>query len=107
MVESQRHIFQNALQSITTFVEKDKRFISQELSQMTDFIHKIDLNPTDKAREIAPELRQLVGDLLHKAHEHLANAMTGAALAQVKSYLRKHTSSKELGELRLFISAAL
>lgn len=63
--------------------------MASKIDDITDHIE-------DKATQIAPELRQLVEEILQHLHLGLAEKMTEAALTQVKKFLAGNISIDEL-----------
>lgn len=55
-------------------------------------------NPEEKARQIGPEIKEKVGNMLREQHAPLAEQFTRIALDHIKKWLRGNTSTRDLGD---------
>lgn len=100
--KKEHNIFESALSKVKDFA-KDKAEdlgdnIEGEIKGMAAKIGDIADNIEEKAAQIAPELKEKIGAVLHELHLGLAEVMTGAALLQLKKFLGGHISLEEIGQ---------
>ncbi|KAI1846339.1 hypothetical protein JX265_010924 [Neoarthrinium moseri] len=68
------------------------------LGVMSNTVKEATRNPEEKARAIAPEIKEHVGAKLREQHAPIAEKFTRIALDHIKKWLRGNSSTRDLGD---------
>lgn len=96
--ERERNAFQIALNKVTDFAKSADDQIGGKLATVARTIDELNIDPLEKAKQVAPELREKVAKVLTDLHAPLADKLTVLALTQVKNFLKGSITTKELGQ---------
>lgn len=96
--QHERNVFQAALNKVTDFAKSADNGIAGKLATVAHTIDELNIDPLEKAKQVAPELREKVAKVLTDLHAPLADKLTTLALTQVKNFLKGSVTTKELGE---------
>lgn len=96
--QRERNVFQVALNKVTDFAKSTDSEIGGKLATVARTIDELNIDPMEKAKQVAPELREKVAKVLTDLHAPLADKLTALALTQVKNFLKGSITTKELGQ---------
>ncbi|KAG8747037.1 hypothetical protein FRC12_014163 [Ceratobasidium sp. 428] len=96
--QHERNIFQAAVNKVTDFAKSADDGIGGKIAAVAHTIDELNIDPLEKAKQVAPELREKVAKVLTDLHAPLADKLTLLALTQVKNFLKGSISLSELGE---------
>jgi hypothetical protein len=96
--QRERNVFQMALNKVTDFAKSADNDIGGKLATVARTIDELNIDPLQKAKQVAPELREKVAKVLTDLHAPLADKLTILALTQVKNFLKGSITTKELGQ---------
>jgi len=96
--ERERNIFQTAVNKVTDFAKSADNGIGGKIVAVAHTIDELNIDPLEKAKQVAPEIREKVAKVLTDLHAPLADKLTLLALTQVKNFLKGSVTTKELGE---------
>ncbi|KAG7088616.1 hypothetical protein E1B28_012590 [Marasmius oreades] len=96
--QQERNIFQTAVSKVTDFAKSADGEFGGKIAIIAHTIDELNIDPIEKAKQVAPELREKVARVLTDLHAPLAEKLTALALMQVKNFLKGHISLSELGE---------
>ncbi|KAL0578957.1 hypothetical protein V5O48_003049 [Marasmius crinis-equi] len=96
----ERNIFQNAVSKVSDFAKSSniEGEFGMKIAKVAHTIDELNIDPLEKAKQVAPELREKVARVLTDLHAPLADKLTHLALTQVKNFLKGNISIGELGE---------
>ncbi|CAE6451214.1 unnamed protein product [Rhizoctonia solani] len=96
--QHERNVFQVALNKVTDFAKSADNEIGGKLANVARTIDELNIDPLEKAKQVAPELREKVAKVLTDLHAPLADKLTLLALTQVKNFLKGSITTKEIGQ---------
>ncbi|KAK1226600.1 hypothetical protein PQX77_010416 [Marasmius sp. AFHP31] len=96
--QQERNIFQSAVSKVTDFAKTAEGEFGGKIAKVAQTIDELNIDPMEKARQVAPELREKVARVLTDLHAPLSEKLTVLALTQVKNFLKGSISLGELGE---------
>ncbi|KAG8706139.1 hypothetical protein FRC08_001256 [Ceratobasidium sp. 394] len=96
--QHERNIFQAAVNKVTDFAKSAEDGLGGKIATVAHTIDELNIDPLEKAKQVAPELREKVAKVLTDLHAPLADKLTLLALTQVKNFLKGSVSLSELGE---------
>ncbi|KAG8745606.1 hypothetical protein FRC10_007497 [Ceratobasidium sp. 414] len=96
--QHERNIFQAAVNKVTDFAKSAEDGFGGKIAAVAHTIDELNIDPLEKAKQVAPELREKVAKVLTDLHAPLADKLTLLALTQVKNFLKGNISLSELGE---------
>ncbi|KAG9128520.1 hypothetical protein FRC07_005887 [Ceratobasidium sp. 392] len=95
--QHERNIFQTAVNKVTDFAKSADDGIGGKIAAVAHTIDELNIDPLEKAKQVAPEIREKVAKVLTDLHAPLADKLTLLALTQVKNFLKGSISLSELG----------
>ncbi|CAE6364660.1 unnamed protein product [Rhizoctonia solani] len=96
--QHERNVFQVALNKVTDFAKSADNEIGGKVATVAQAINGFNIDPTAKAQEVTPRIREKVDRVLTDLHAPLADQLTTLALTQVKNFLKGSITTKELGQ---------
>ncbi|CCO27580.1 hypothetical protein BN14_01564 [Rhizoctonia solani AG-1 IB] len=96
--QHERNVFQVALSKVTDFAKSADNEIGGKVATVAQAINGFNIDPTAKAQEVTPRIREKVDRVLTDLHAPLADQLTTLALTQVKNFLKGSITTKELGQ---------
>ncbi|CAE6372246.1 unnamed protein product [Rhizoctonia solani] len=96
--QQERNVFQAALNKVTDFAKSADNEIGGKVATVAQAINGFNIDPTAKAQEVTPRIREKVDRVLTDLHAPLADQLTNLALTQVKNFLKGSITTRELGQ---------
>ncbi|ELU45420.1 hypothetical protein AG1IA_00560 [Rhizoctonia solani AG-1 IA] len=96
--QQERNMFQAALNKVTDFAKSADNEIGGKVATVAQAINGFNIDPTAKAQEVTPKIREKVDRVLTDLHAPLADQLTNLALTQVKNFLKGSITTRELGQ---------
>ncbi|KAF9267582.1 hypothetical protein L218DRAFT_696922 [Marasmius fiardii PR-910] len=96
--QQERNIFQTAVSKVTDFAKSADGEFGGKIAAIAHTIDELNIDPLEKAKQVAPELREKVARVLTDLHAPLSEKLTTLALIQVKNFLKGNISISELGD---------
>ncbi|PRP75223.1 hypothetical protein PROFUN_15945 [Planoprotostelium fungivorum] len=87
----ERGIFDQAMNMVTQYASQQG-----PIGNMAQELNRLRLDPVQKAREVIPDLRRVLEQILSNSHSPLANGMCRAALTCLKSQLHGQVTSRDI-----------